>query len=125
MGYDEPGRAAVFGRKRTIVVVPRDEGLTINDVRQRHIGRIAIDGVGNDELRLVIDLDLLQQRIDADAMPARIEVRPFSDAVNIDDEILLRKFKEVRPRPRDRFLDETFNGESPLIQIDFGRWPGG
>src|SRR5206468_131347 len=88
MRYDESRRAAVLGVERRAVVFVRDEGLTVDDIRQAEIRRVATVGVGGRESCPRLELDGLEERIDAHAAPAWIELRPLRNARDVDRELL-------------------------------------
>src|SRR5690349_5413015 len=69
---DEPGRAAVLRCQRLAVVFPRDERLAVQDVAERKVRRVAAIRVGDQECGLGVEVDALEERVDADAAPVHV-----------------------------------------------------
>src|SRR5216684_5041486 len=51
MRHEQSGRSTVFRRERLAGKAQRDHRLRIDEIRGRHVGRIAVEGVYEGELR--------------------------------------------------------------------------
>src|SRR6185503_2093538 len=121
--YDEPRGATVLRRKRLAVVLPRDEGLAVQDVAERQVRRIAAVGIGDHECSVLIELDVLEEGVEAHSAPLHVELRPLRDTADIDDPFAVRQCHELGPRPDYRVADEAFDRERPAIERGTGRRP--
>src|SRR5205823_11425809 len=92
------------------------------DVVERHVGRVAAVGVDGGELGG--RLHAFHQSVDADALPARVELRPLGDAVDVLGDRLCGQGLELLPGPAPWLVDLAFDGERPLVDLDALRWTG-
>src|SRR5215213_5412872 len=65
--HDETCRPAMLGGERLAVVLERDEGLVVQHVGEGQVRRVPAIAEGDPEGRLRIELDGLEERVDAHA----------------------------------------------------------
>ena len=94
--HEQPRRAAVLGLERLAVVAERDPRLAARDVLEREVGRVAAVAERDDELGR--RLDAVEQRVDRDALPARVELRPLRHAVDVLRDASRSAARGTRPR---------------------------
>ena len=87
--HEQPRRAAVLGLERLAVVGEGDPRLAAGQVLERQVRRVA--AVAEREHVLGVVLDRLEQRVDRDAFPDRVELRPLRDAVDVARDLLARQ----------------------------------
>ena len=63
-----------------------------------------------------LGVDGRQQRVDRDAPPCRVELRPLRHAVDVDGRGLRRKRQKLLPRPRHRLVHLPADREAPLVE---------
>ena len=63
--------------------------------------------------------------VDQHAVPRRIELRPFGDAVNVADLMRLRQSVELGPAPFGYRFGTNLEREGPVIRADMRRRPFG
>src|SRR5207245_11500205 len=68
-----------------------------------------------------IDLDGLQQGVDADSKPFGVELGPFRDAADVDGIGLRGEFLKFLPAPGHRRLDEALDRKGPSVERGMGR----
>ena len=105
MRHEQAGRSTVLGRERRAIDSERDPRFTAGDVRRwagssctrprRRRRRTA-------PRRRRLAFARLEQRVDRHAFPARIELRPFRHAVDVDGRCLARQRLKLVPRPAHR-----------------------
>src|SRR5262249_12849448 len=122
MGYEQPRGAAVFRLERLAAVGVRDPGFAVGDVLERQVRRVVAVRVREQVLRVVVDV--IQEGVDRDTLPDRVELRPLRDAVDVDRDLLARESLEFVPGPTDG-LRAALDRERPLLERGAGRWPGG
>src|SRR5439155_16957361 len=96
---EQPRWASVFGLERLSVVAERDPGLAVGDVLEREVRRVAAVAEG-EEIRRVV-LDAVEEGVDGDSLPDRVELRQFRHAVDVSGRRLARQFAELVPAPGD------------------------
>ena len=106
----------MFGRERFAVVLPGDERLVVQDVGEGQVRRVPAVAVGDDERGLRVQLDALEQRVEAHALPAHVEMGPFRDAADVDDPLSTREREELLPAPARPVRDQAVDLEGPLIE---------
>ena len=96
--------------------VGEQDVVVVEDV-ERQVGRVALLGVADDVRRGRADLGHLEDRLDRDALPGRVELRPAGDAVDVGVDLLARQRLELVPgqgergsRPRRRPGSPTSRG---------------
>ena len=77
VGDKHAGRPAVLGFERLAVVAEGDPRLAARGVLERDVGRVAAVGELDDVLGR--RLDPVEQRVDGDALPDGVELRPLCD----------------------------------------------
>src|SRR4029077_10989408 len=77
------------------------------------------------ELRRVLasGLDALEEDVDGDALPLRVELRPLGDAVDVLGDHLARQRDELLPRLGLWLVDLAGDAEGPLFQVGARRRP--
>src|SRR5207253_10561446 len=73
--YKEARRAAVLGLQLVAVVAGGDPGLAVGDVGDGQVGRIA--AVGEGHAMGGVELEAVEERIEAHALPAHVELGPL------------------------------------------------
>src|SRR4051812_26708840 len=121
--HEQARRPAVLRLERLLVVSERDPGLAAGDVLERQVRRVAAVAEGHHVLGLV--LDTLEQRVDRDALPDRVELRPLGHAVDVLRDLLARQRAELLPRPPHRLEVGALDRERPLLERDVRRRAGG
>ena len=111
--HQQAGGAAVLGIERLAVIAECNPGLTVGHVLDRQIGGIA--AVTESQHVRSIVLDLLEQRVERDPLPRRVELRPAGHAVDVLGQRLGRKCVELLPAPALRLLAAD-NRERPLLE---------
>ena len=109
---EQPGGAAVLGVERLAVVGVRDPGLAAGEVLEREVGRVA--AVAERDRVLGLGLDALEQRVDRDALPGRVQLRPARDAVDVDGDRLARQRAQLVPGPAVQLVDLADDREVPV-----------
>ena len=103
-------------RERPSVVLERDERLAVEHVPERQVRGVAAVARRDQEGRGRIEVDVLEERVDADAAPAHVELRPFRHAADVDRPLASRECQEGVPRPADRLADQALDGERPAVE---------
>ena len=99
MRHEQPRRAAVIGRDRRALVAERHHALLAGEVRERHVGGVAVERVGEHVgRRRRVDPGVGENVVDGDALPVGVELRPLGDAVDVAVELGARQRVELRPR---------------------------
>ena len=91
MWHDHPRGSTMFRCEWSIIVLERNERLTIDDVRERHVGRVPPVTEGRNKHRFPIQFRMFKQGIQTNAFPLHIEVSPFRDAGNVHHILLHRE----------------------------------
>ena len=91
---------------------------------ERQVRRVAAIRPADRERGAGIEIDVLEQRVDADAAPVHVELRPLRHAADVDRPLAAREREERLPRPADRLADEALDGERPAVQRRPRRRPG-
>src|SRR5262249_44748115 len=112
---DEHARGATMLRiERFAAVREGDPGHAARDVLERDVRRVATVAELDHVLRG--RLDAVEQRVDGDALPVRVELRPLGDTVDVDGDLLPRQRTELLPRPAGQLVDFTGDREVPLVE---------
>src|SRR5207244_3008540 len=119
---DESGWPAVRRLQGRTFIPIGDEGLPVDDIAERQVGGVAADRVRDHEAGGRVDLDVLQQGVDADARPDGVQLGPLRDAADVDGPLPRRKGAELRPVPADRLTNEPVDGERPAVERNVRRW---
>ena len=106
----------MLGRERAAVVLEGDERLAVEDVLERQVRRVPAIRPGDREGGGGIEIDVLEQGIDADAAPAHVELRPLRHAADVDRPLPARERQERLPGPADRLADEALDRERPAVE---------
>src|SRR5215510_512750 len=122
MGYEQPGRAAVLVRERLAVVGVHNPGLVVEQILQGEVRGVAAVAVRQHVLRG--GLDVLEQRVEGDALPLGVELRPARHAVDVDGDRRARQLPELLPRPAPHLVDLALDGEVPVVGLGVGHRPG-
>src|SRR5215472_70012 len=121
---DEHARgAAVLGLERLTVVSEDHPGLAARDVLERQVGRVAAVRVLGHELGC--RLDPFEERVDRDASPDGVELRPLGHAVYVAGDLLARQGAELLPGPAVRLVQLADDRKVPQLQRRVRRRPGG
>jgi hypothetical protein len=104
----------VLRLERLAVVAERDPGLAADEILERDVRRVA--AVGEGERVLGAGLDPVEQGVERDTLPARVELRPLRYAVDVDRDLLARQRAELLPRPADRLVDLADDREVPELE---------
>jgi hypothetical protein len=87
-------------RQRFAFVAGRDHRLAVDQVFDRNIGAVVAIAVDHGEGRRRLGQARgLEQGVDADALPMRVELRPSGDAMNVDLHAGLRQGSKFGPVP--------------------------
>src|SRR5262245_34293075 len=70
-------------------------------------------------------LHSLEERVDGDTAPDRVELRPLRHAMDVDGDLLARQRAELVPRPRARLVHFAADREVPDVEGRVGGWAGG
>ena len=116
---------SVLGRQRLAIVFVGDESLVVDNVGDGEIGGIAAIRVSGDEGRLGIQLDRLEERVNADRLPFHVELGPFGHAADIDGVFLGGQLQKLRPGPGHRLANQSVDREAPLLRPNSRRGSGG
>src|SRR5262245_50864376 len=114
--HDQAGRSAVLRLERLVVVAVGDERLAVGGLVEWQVRGVPAVAEGADVGRVVVDLDVLEEGVQAHAFPLRVQLAPLGDAVDVHDEGLLWQLQELVPGPADRRPDEPFDAERPAVQ---------
>ena len=68
---------------------------------------------------------LLEDVVQADPVPVRVELRPLGHAADVHRPVARRECGELLPAPSDRCLDQAGHGELPGVERHLGSRPGG
>jgi hypothetical protein len=91
-----------------------DPRLAARGVLERDVGRVAAVGELDDVLGR--RLDPVEQRVDGDALPDGVELRPLCDAVDVDGDLLAGQSLELLPGPPARLVDLADDREVPAVE---------
>src|SRR5947209_2668076 len=114
VGNQQTRRSAVLGLQRLSAKIKSDPRLSTRYILQRQVGRIAAVGEGGDVLRR--GFDAVEEGIDRDPFPDRIELGPVGDAVNVFGDRLMVQGLKLFPGPALGRIDLTLDSEVPLIE---------
>src|SRR6185312_165252 len=121
---DEHARgAAVLGRERLAVVGEDHPRLAARDVLERQVGRVAAVRVLDHEVGC--RLDSFEERVDRDASPDGVELRPLGHAVDVAGDLLARQGTELLPGPTAGLVQLADDREVPRLERRVRRRPGG
>ncbi len=70
-----------------------DEGLAVDNVCEGNVGGIAAVTISRDEHGFAIQVNVFEKRIETDAFPFHVEMRPLGNAGNIHHIFLHGKFE--------------------------------
>jgi putative transposase len=101
---------------------PGARHLAVQEILQGKIRGVPAVADGQGVRRVMVHLG--EQRVDRDAVPGGVELRPPGDAVDVRGHALGRQCAELLAVPADRFR-ATGVGERPRFQLHFRRRPGG
>ena len=107
--------------ERLVVELVGHEGLPIDHLIERKVGRVVAVAVRRHVAPRGIDLDGLQQGVDADGKPFGVELGPFRDAADVDGVGLRGEFLKFLPAPGHRRPDEALDRERPSVERGMGR----
>src|SRR6266436_2010226 len=121
---DEHARgAAVLGGERLTCVGEDHPGLAARDVLERQVGRVAAVRVLGHEVGC--RLDPFEERVDRDASPDGVELRPFGHAVDVAGDLLAREGTELLPGPTAGLVQLADDREVPQLERRVRRRAGG
>src|SRR5207253_4894950 len=66
-----------------------------------------------------------EPRVDGDALPAGVQLRPLGDAVDVAGDLLARQVAELIPGPAPRLVDLADDREVPFLERRVRRRAGG
>jgi hypothetical protein len=110
---EQAGGTAVHRFERLAVVLVRDPRLTIGDVGEGEVGRIA--AVAERQGEVGRSVDICEQDVDGDAPPRGVELGPLGDAVDVGIDLFAGEGEELLPRPRRRLVDRARDSERPFV----------
>src|SRR4051794_26833514 len=119
---EQTGRAAVLGLEVAAVVAVHDPCTSARQVLERKVGGVAAVRERRDIA--AERLDPLEQRVDGYALPARVELRPGGDAMDVDGRRLGLERMELVPGPLALGVDRACDPERPLVRGRLGRGAG-
>ena len=120
LGHDQPKRIAVVRGERLAVVGVGEEDVVVVQHRQRHVGGVALLGVADDVRGVGADLRQLQDRLDRDAFPVGVQLRPAGHAVDVGRHLLARQGLELVPGEAQRAVHLAMDAEVPRRQVHLG-----
>src|SRR5262249_25736429 len=92
---------------------------TANEISDWKICCVAAIAMGHDVRRPgFFDAGRLQEIVDRNASPRRIELRPFCNAVDICLDCGLREGLELYPAPRSNLGSAELQAKSPVFNLD-------
>ena len=125
MRHQQPCRPAMVGLKRLPLIVERDHGLAADEIGRWHIGRVAVEGMGEHELgRRRGEGCRGENVVDQHALPGRVELRPFGDAMDVAGLPGFGQGIELRPIPFGDRARAHLQGEGPVLCADMRRRAG-
>src|SRR5207245_6375269 len=113
MRHDQSGRPAVYRGEWLVVELVGDERLSLHHLVQRKVGGVPAVAVGHHVPGGWIDLDGLEQGVDAYAKPLGVELGPLRDATDVDGVRLAGEFLKLVPAPGPRSPDQCLGCERP------------
>src|SRR5213080_5289966 len=127
VGYEEARWSAVLRRQRRPVVPERHPRLAAAHVGDRQVRRVAAVAERDDELSLAEPALLrgVQQRVDGNAFPLRVELGPLGYAVDVDGRRLVGEPFKLLPRPSDGPATRIAEREVPRCQRCVWSWTRG
>src|SRR3984893_13619398 len=125
MRHDQARRPSVYSLERLVAELVGDECLALRHFLEGNVRRVAAVAVRHHVLAGRVDLDGLEQRIDADAQPLHVELGPFGHATDVDGVRLRGELLKVSPTPGHGFAYQAVHGEGPFVERRVGRWPRG
>src|SRR5215207_7935740 len=118
--HEQACRPPVLRRQRLAVVTERDPCLSAGDVGKGKVGGVAAVAERDDE-RSASDARRrrgAKQRVDADAFPLRVELRPLRHTVDVHGGRFVREREKLLPRPPHFAPIRAANREVPRREID-------
>src|SRR5262249_52209080 len=117
MRDEQPGWTTMCRENRQALVSSRDHALTVNKVRHRNVCCVSYLTISQDVGRgCVRPIRRLQQIVKCHTLPRGIELRPFSDAVNVRLDHGLREPFELCPIPFAKQVSAPLKGKSPVFE---------
>ena len=107
----------MLGFERLPIEGVRQQHVVVIEDRQRQVRGIALLRMRDDVGRVRPDVGQLQDRLDGDALPGRVEFRPPRDAVDVRPDGLAGEGLELLPGQRERRVDLTPDPEIPARQV--------
>src|SRR3954454_23547086 len=104
----------MLGLERLGGVIVCDPRLAATNVLKREVRAVA--AVAEREDVIGARLYAFEERVDRDAGPRRVELRPLRDAVDVDGDPLARQRLELLPCPGGRLVDVPADLERPLVE---------
>jgi hypothetical protein len=118
LGDEQSERETVLGLEWLAVErVGQEHVIVIEDVEWQ-VGCVALLGVADDVGRGRADLRQLEDLLDRDAFPGRIELRPARHAMDVRMDLLAWEVFELLPGEREGRIDLAPHLEVPRRQID-------
>ena len=84
---------------------------------ERRVRRVAVGGLEDHEARLRLDLGLLGERRDLDALPQTADQRPAGDAVDVGFLLGLRELEQAGVVDLERRLDQAVNPQLEVADL--------
>ena len=122
MGDQQSRRSAVLGCKCLSVVLIGNPSLTVEQILKWQVG--AVTAVAVNEREVGFGLDVVEQRVEGDAAPDRIQLGPTRHAMDVDRDRLGRQSHELRPTPPIALALLRGDGELPRIERYARSWSG-
>ena len=114
----QPERVAVFGLERRPAERVGQQDVVVIEDRERDVGGVALLGMRDDVCRVRADAGHLEDRLDGDALPVGVELRPAGHAMDVGVDGLARQGLELVPGQGERRIHLAPDLEIPFRQVD-------
>src|SRR5207245_10515044 len=111
MRHDQSRRPAMHRLERLVVELVGNERLPLRHFVEGNIGRVAAGGIGHHDLAGRVELNRLEQGIDADAEPLHVELGPLGNTADVNRVGLGWQLCKLSPLPGHRLANQPIRGE--------------